>query len=156
MSAILGKFAAKMMKKDKSGVVENEVKHLEKVRQTQTMKRKELEEAAKSKNEDLKSLAKEELRRRGENKTLTKDLKDKQASGKLTEKQVKNRMEANKQKAMGSDSIRDSIQKQYDRMYDTEDFNKGGMVKKKPMAYAKGGMANCGASVPASQKGKKK
>lgn len=48
-------------------------------------------------------------------------------------------------------------------------FNKGGMVKKaadmkmmyggmakKPMAFAKGGMANCGASVPASQKGKKK
>jgi hypothetical protein len=33
-------------------------------------------------------------------------------------------------------------------------FNKGGMVKK-PMAYAKGGMAKCGASVPASQKGKK-
>jgi hypothetical protein len=33
-------------------------------------------------------------------------------------------------------------------------FNKGGMAKK-PMAYAKGGMAKCGASVPASQKGKK-
>ena len=33
---------------------------------------------------------------------------------------------------------------------------KGGMAKKKPMGYAKGGMvkANCGASVPAS-KGKK-
>lgn len=33
-------------------------------------------------------------------------------------------------------------------------FAKGGMAKKK-MAYAKGGYANCGASVPPAQKGKK-
>jgi hypothetical protein len=33
---------------------------------------------------------------------------------------------------------------------------KGGMAKKKPMGYAKGGMVKCGASVPASGgKGKK-
>lgn len=51
--------------------------------------------------------------------------------------------------------------KEKKEMQDSLDFNKGGAVKKaayKKGGYVmmnKGGMANCGASVPATQKGKK-
>jgi hypothetical protein len=157
MSAILGKFASKMMKKDRTGAVAGEVKHLEMLRKTNTMKRDELEKMAASGNESAKYYAEMELRRRAGNKEMTRDLKTKQKEGKLTEKQVRNRVNANKERPMSSDSMRDSIRKQYDREnLDDDGFAKGGMVNKKPTGYAKGGMVRCGASVPASGgKGKK-
>ena len=157
--SILGKFAAKAMKKDKTGAVKAEVEHLTKMREMVLKKKDELEEINKSGKEDDKYYSKMELDRRSENKDMVKSLKQKESEGKLTKKQVENRADANKKRPMSSDSIRDSIQKQVDRESDDMDFNKGGMVKK----YAKGGMAvakapmkaNCGASVPPAQKAKK-
>jgi hypothetical protein len=66
--------------------------------------------------------------------------------------------------AMGKDKPKTKgklTAKEKEEMNKSLDFNKGGAVKK--MAYKKGGyvmmnkggMANCGASVPATQKGKK-
>jgi len=151
--SILGKFATKVMKNDKTGAVKAEVEHLTKMREMVTKKKDELEKISKSGNEDDKYYSKMELERRSENKDMVKALKEKEKEGKLTKKQVENRADANKKRPMSSDSIRDSIQKQVDRESDDMEFNKGGMVKK----YAKGGMvkANCGASVPPAQKAKK-
>jgi hypothetical protein len=151
--SILGKFATKAMKGDKTGAVKAEVEHLTKMREMVTKKKDELEKISKSGKEEDKYYSKLELDRRAENKDMVKSLKEKEKEGKLTKKQVENRADANKKRPMSSDSIRDSIQKQVDRESDDMEFRKGGMVKK----YAKGGMvkANCGASVPPAQKAKK-
>jgi hypothetical protein len=151
--SILGKFAAKAIKKDATGAVQSEVEHLTKMREMVSKKKAELESIAKSGETDDKYYSKMELERRSENKETVKSLKEKEREGSLSKKQVENRIDANKKRPMSSESMRDSIQKAADRESDAMDFNKGGMAKK----YAKGGMimANCGASVPPTQKAKK-
>lgn len=139
-ASILGKAVSKMVAKDKVGNVKQAAKEYEIMQQMVRKKESELKDIAASGSSLEKYWAKSELDRRSGNKTTAKDLKKRQAEGKLTEKQVRNRMDANKDRPMSSDSIRDSIMKEVDR----ERYAKGGMVKK----------ANCGASVPAS-KGKK-
>lgn len=152
--SILGKFATKAMQKDSTGAVKAEVEHLTKMREMVSKKKEELQDIAKSGKEDDKYYSKMELERRSENKEMTKSLKEKEREGSLSKKQVENRTSANKKRPMSGESIRDSIQKAADRESDDMDFNKGGMAKR----YAKGGMvmkANCGASVPPTQKAKK-
>ena len=141
--SILGKFAAKAMKKDATGAVKAEVEHLTKMREMVSKKKDELEKINKSGDDKNKYYSQMELERRSENKEMVKGLKEKESEGKLTKKQVENRTNVNKKRPMTGEDIRDSIQKQVDRESDDMDFNKGGMVK-----------ANCGASVPPAQKRK--
>ena len=141
--SILGKFAIKAMKKDSTGAVKAEVEHLTKMREMVEKKKNELENISKSDDKASKYYSDMELSRRSENKQTVKSLKEKESEGKLTKKQVENRASANKKRPMSGEDIRDSIQKAADRDSDDMEFNKGGMVK-----------ANCGASVPPSQKRK--
>ena len=161
-TANLGKHVAKLASKDPTGHTANTAEHLKTLRTMVTKTKPELEEVAKKGDKTEKYYAKMELDRRGSNKSLVKDLKKKQAEGKLTPKQVANRTAANKQRTQTSEQMREEVQQEYDRVmlpFDEDDgYAKGGAVKKKPMAYAKGGMvkAACGASVPPSGgKGKK-
>ena len=133
----LGKYVAKLAKKDPSGytkrVVEEEEAHQRVIR----MKKDKLEETAKKGTKDEKYYAKLELERRAGNKEMVKELKDRQKKfpGLMSDKSLKNRIKANKQKTQTSDDIRDSITNEYERATGTGDhardeFRKGGMVKK--------------------------
>lgn len=97
-----------------------------------------------------------------------------EASKKLTKKEEKAADKAAESFAMGKEGAEKKAkpltEKEKKELQESLNFKKGGMVKKpaaakkmmakggavkKTMAYAKGGMAMCGASVPPAQKGKK-
>lgn len=134
----LGKFVAKLAKKDKSGYTKRVVEEEEANQRVIRMKKDQLEETAKKGTKDEKYYAKLELERRAGNKEMVKELKDRQKKfpGLMSDKSLKNRIKANKQKTQTSDDIRDSILNEYERATGTGDmarrdeFRKGGMVKK--------------------------
>ena len=134
----LGKFAAKLAKKDKSGYTKRVVEEAEVQRKVERMKKDELEKAAKSGTSDEKHYAKQELERRTGNKEMVKELKERQKKfpGLMSDKSLNNRIKANKRKLESSDDVRDSISNEYSRATG-EDFRKGGMPKK----YAIGGFS---------------
>jgi len=138
ISSALGKYAAKLAKKDKSGYTEYIAEDLSVFEKMGRLKKAELEDLAENGTRAEKYYAKNELERRAENKSTVKSLKEREAKGELTSKQVKNRTEANKQRLPSSDSLRDTVTKEYDRAtQDMSEFRKGGMAKKKAIAAKK-------------------
>jgi len=114
ISKALGKFAAKVAQRDKSGSVKKVVEQESMQEGMVRMKKADLENVAKTGSSDEKYYAKQELKRRSEGI-----------------------------KAPSSDSRRDTIQKEIDRYsdgagnkrtpgIDEDEFRKGGMAKKKP------------------------
>ena len=114
ISKALGKFAAKVAQRDKSGSVKKVVEQESMQEGMVRMKKADLENVAKTGSSDEKYYAKQELKRRSEGL-----------------------------KAPSSDSRRDTIQKEIDRYsdgagnkrtpgIDEDEFRKGGMAKKKP------------------------
>ena len=81
------------------------------------------------------------------------------ASKKLTKKEEAAADKEAYASAMGKDKPAAKkgamTEKEKKELQESLDFRKGGSVTKKKVAMAKGGYANCGASVPAAQKGKK-
>ncbi len=114
VSKALGKWAAKVAKKDELGAARRTVEEMSIRSDMYRMKKSQLEDIAESGSKEEKLYAKQELKRRAE-----------------------------KGPSMSSDSMRDTIQKSVDRSggagnkmtpgYD-EEFRKGGMVKKKAPA----------------------
>lgn len=138
ISSKLGKYVANLAKKDKSGYTKSIAEDLSTFEKIGRMKKAELEDIAETGTSSEKHYAKAELERRSENKETVRSLKDRQSKGELTEKQVKNRTEANVRKLPSSDSLRDTVRKEYDRATeDMSEFRKGGMAKKKPTAAKK-------------------
>lgn len=81
-------------------------------------------------------------------------------SKKLTKKEEKAADKAAEEFAMGKEGTtkkaKPLTEKEKKELQESLNMKKGGMVKKKkPMAYAKGGMVKCGASNPPAQKAKK-
>jgi len=81
------------------------------------------------------------------------------ASKKLTKKEEAAADKEAYASAMGKDKPAakkgSMTEKEKKELQESLNFRKGGSVTKKKVAMAKGGYANCGASVPAAQKGKK-
>jgi hypothetical protein len=116
ISKALGKFAAKVAQRDKSGSVRKTVEEQSMMEGMVRMKKADLEDVAKTGSTDEKYYAKQELKRRSEGV-----------------------------RAPSSDSRRDTIQKEIDRYsdgagnkrtpgIDDDEIRKGGMAKKKVAA----------------------
>jgi len=151
MSSLGRKFTAGLLKKTSDynkKNVQQSVDELETIAQVARMKGKELQSAAKSEDDTLKYHAQEELKRRTANNEVKKDLKEKLNAGEITEKQYKNRLNARTQPTPGSESLRDTAEKNYERFEGIRnEYKKGGMVKKKtkpaaPKKFSVGGYAN--------------
>ena len=134
ISSRAGKFLSKLSK-DKDPSVAYEAGFRAKSVEVSGKSKKELESMAKSKDADNRDLAKMEMERRASNKTVKKSLASDVASGKISAKKADSKYKNKRELPISGQSARDSAQKAYDRVYDdSEDFAKGGMVKKKAAA----------------------